>query len=286
MQADGLWLVGIGAFLLACVGLATAPLRLHLQFGGMGDTRRDRVAFACTGVGLIATAAGSLMVAIGSSPTVQFATLSVLAIVASCWLLLAWRVHALWVARHATAALELKVNQDLAREGWRFEAAGLLARWRWALLHPFDASDADSWPYAYLVKRIGEEPEGVSPEWYDNDGATLRANRPSLVTARTDELPDWLHDIAAVAADDGWVVLRRGQFVAFYTRTGRDFVTTELRAHPVVQGLVREQFIRRLQAHGLPTHRGARGQLSPGRGHDHQASATPGQSMGVSQSDD
>lgn len=87
MQADGLWLIGVGAFLLTVVGLAAAPLRLHLQFGGLGDRRGDRLAFSGTGLGLITTAAGSVLVAAGSSPSLGFAIATAAILVAVGWLL-------------------------------------------------------------------------------------------------------------------------------------------------------------------------------------------------------
>lgn len=147
MQADGLWLIGVGAFVLAVVGLVAAPLRLHLQFGGLGDGRRDRLAFAGAGLGLLSTAAGSVLLAASSSPAVAFVIATVATLIVVAWVLLAWRVHSLWLARRGDAAMRLRYNQDLAREAWQLEAAVLLARWRWALCHPLTNTDANSWPY-------------------------------------------------------------------------------------------------------------------------------------------
>lgn len=48
VRTDGPWLIGIGALLLAAVGLAVRPLRLHLQFGGLAEKRTDRIAFTAT----------------------------------------------------------------------------------------------------------------------------------------------------------------------------------------------------------------------------------------------
>lgn len=265
MQADGLWLIGVGAFLLAAVGLTAAPLRLHLQFGGLGDRRGDRLAFAGTGLGLVATATGSVLVALGSPPGLGFAIATVLALATIGWLLLSWRVRALWLARRDDAASELRWNQDLAREAWRLRAAVLLARWRWALCHPFTGSDAQSWPYQYLRRRIGEEPPGVAEEWYSPDGLKLRQNRPSLVSAQPDRAPDWLRDIVAVALQERWIVLRAGDALAFYTPDGLSYEIVACDEPTLTRGLVRHALLQRLSKLGLPVHSGSRGQSLPGR---------------------
>jgi len=265
MQADGLWLVGIGAFLLAIVGLSAAPLRLHLQFGGLGDRRGDRLAFAGTGLGLIATAAGSVLVAAGSSPALGFAIATVMGLAVIGWLLLAWRVHILWLARRDDAAAKLRHNQDLVREVWRLEAAALLARWRWALCHALTSSDAERWPYEFLRKRIGEEPPGVAEEWYSQEGLALRHNRPSLVGVGPEQVPDWLRDIVTVAVAEGWVVLRAGHTLVLYTPDGRGYETVECEEVGLTRVLVRHALLRRLRELGLPVRAGKRGQLLPGR---------------------
>ena len=265
MQADGLWLIGVGAFLLAAVGLTAAPLRLHMRFGGLGDRRGDRLAFAGAGMGLIATATGSVLVAAGSAPGVGFAVATLLALAAIGWLLLSWRVRTLWVARRDEAAMELRYNQDLAREAWRLRAAVLLAGWTWALCHPLTGSDAETWPYRYLRRRIGEEPPGVADEWYSPDGLKLRQNRPILVSAQPDQAPDWLRDIVAVALQERWIVLRAGEVLAFYTPDGLSYETVGCDEPALTRGLVRHALLQRLSKSGLPMHSGNRGQSLPGR---------------------
>lgn len=265
MQADGLWLIGVGAFLLATVGLLAAPLRLHLQFGGLGDGRGDRLAFAGTGLGLIATAAGSVLVAAGSSPALGFVIATGVGLVLSGWLLLSWRVRSLWVARRTEAAMILRNNQDLAREAWRLQAAVLLSRWRWALAHPLTSSDANTWPYGYLNTRIGEEPPGVAEEWDSDDGLKLRYNWPNLVKVEPSQVPGWLRDIVAAALDHGWLVLRTGGALVFYTPDGLSYETVECDEPGLTAGLVRHAVLRRLQRLGLPMHFGSRGQSLPGR---------------------
>lgn len=273
MQADGLWLIGVGAFLLAAVGLTAAPLRLHLQFGALGDRRGDRLAFAGTGLGLVATATGSVLVAVGSAPGLGFAIATVLALATIGWLLLSWRVRSLWLARRDDAAMELRWNQDLAREAWRLRAAVLLARWRWALCHPLTGSDAESWPYGYLQRLIGEEPPGVAEESHSADGLTLRQNRPSLVSAQPDQAPDWLRDIVAVALQERWIVLRAGDALAFYTPDGLSYDTVACDEPALTRGLVRHALLQRLGKLGLPVHSGSRGQSLPGRDLDQTVAA-------------
>jgi hypothetical protein len=272
LQADGLWLIGIGALLLTVVGIATRPLRLHLQFGSLGDERRDRLAFAGTVLGLAATAIGSVLVAIGSTPAVWFIIATTAGLLLMGWIVLAWRVRSLWMARRDEAAMKLKQNQDLAREDWQLQATVLLSRWRWALRHALTRSDATGWPYDYLTKRIGAEPPGVSIEWYSNDGRLLRRNRPSLVEMSADEAPDWLHAIVLVATSEKWIVLRSGQFLVFYTPDGLRYTTVEASTPTVVQGLARMALLRKLKELGLPTHTGDGGQPLPGRDMHHLVS--------------
>ena len=259
--------------LLTVVGLVAAPLRLHLQFGGLGDSRQDRLAFTGTGLGLLATAVGSVLVAVGSTPATMFIIVSVGFLAAIAWLLLAWRVHALWVARRDEAALLMHQNQDLAREAWRFQAAALLARWRWAVCHPLTSSSATSLPHGYLVRRIGPEPPGVPDEWHSEDGIKLRYNWPNLVRIGADGAPEWLRDIVVIALSERWHVLRAGSVLAFYTPDGLDSVTADADHPPLVQGLVRHGLLHRLEAKGLPVHGGSRGQLLPGRDTGHLLSA-------------
>jgi hypothetical protein len=273
MQADGLWLIGVGAFLLTVVGLAAAPLRLHLQFGGLGDRRSDRLAVAGTGLGLTTTAAGSVLVAAGSSPSLGFALATSAILAAVGWLLLSWRVHSLWVARRTDAAMNLRFNQDLAREAWRLQAAVRLSRWRWALSHPLTSTDANTWPYGYLHRRIGAEPPGVAEEWYSDEGIKLRYNWPNLVKVELSQVPGWLRDIVAVALDEGWIVLRSGAALVLYTPDGLSYETIECEEPGLTTGLVRHAILRRLHRLGLPMHYGTRGQSLPGL--DRQQTATP-----------
>lgn len=277
MQADGLWLIGVGAFLLAIVGLAATPLRLHLQAGGLGDGRGDRLAFTGAGLGLIAAAAGSVLVAVGSSPALGFAIATGAALVAIGWLLLSWRVRSLWVARRTEAAMNLRYNQDLAREAWRLQAAVLLSRRRWALSHPLTNSDANTWPYRYLNKRIGVEPPGVAEEWYSDEGIKLRYNWPNLVKVERSQVPGWLRDIAAFALDEGWIVLRSGAALVLYTPDGLSYETIECDEPGITTGLVRHAILRRLQRLGLPMHYGTRGQSLPGLDRRQTATAMLGE---------
>lgn len=264
VQTDGLWLIGIGALMLAIVGVLSAPLRLHLQFSGLGDRRSDRLVFAGTGLGLLATSAGSILVAVGSTPASTFIVTTMLILAAVGWLLLAWRVHVLWVARRDETALILQRNQDLHREAWRLDAAALLARWQWCLVHPLTLTDATSWPYPYLEKRIGPEPAGVADEWFSNDGITLRRNRPSLVRLTTTAAPDWPRDVVRIAEDQHWPVLHAGTTVAFYTPDGQKSITIDSEQAPIVRGLSRMQLLHKLKDSGFPTHTSSPGEPLPG----------------------
>lgn len=163
----------------------------------------------------------------------------------------------------------LRDNQDLAREAWRLQAAVLLSRWRWALAHPLTSFDANTWPYRFLNARIGEEPPGVAEEWHSDDGLKLRYNWPNLVKAEPSQVPGWLRDIAAAALDYGWLVLRSGGALVFYTPDGLSYETVECEDPGLPQGLVRHAILRRLQRLGLPMYYGTRGQslLGPDREH-------------------
>jgi hypothetical protein len=268
IATDGLWLIGLGAFVVVAVALLPWPPRLNLRFGGQGDGRIDRVASAATTSGLLATAAGSVLVAIGSTPSVRFIATTVVALGLSMWLLLARQVRMLWLVRRAEAAAKLKENQDLEREAWELEATAMLAPWRWALSHPLTNSNAYSWPAEYLRRRIGDAPPGIPPEWYSLQGRRLRYNRPNLVRLAADDAPDWLRDIVAVALGEGWFVLGTPTVVAFYTPSGVQHETIVRAQPPLVRPLARMKLLHRLHQLGLPAHHGSRGQALPGHDAD------------------
>lgn len=268
VATDGLWLIGVGAFVVVLVALVPRPPRLNLRFGGQGDERTDRVASSATATGLLATAAGSVLVAIGSAPSVRFIVTVVAALGLLMWLLLARQVRGLWLVRRAEAAVKLKENQDLKREAWELEATAILARWRWALSHPLTNSNAYSWPAEYLRRRLGDAPPGIPPEWYSLQGQQLRYNRPNLVRWASDDAPDWLRDIVAVALSEGWFVLGTPTVVAFYTPSGVQHETIVLAQPPLVRPLARMKLLHRLHQLGFPAHHGSRGQALPGHDAD------------------
>ncbi len=268
VTADGLWLIGIGAFLVVIVALTATPPRLHLQFGALGDQRKDRLASSIAATGLIATAVGSVLVSVGAAPAVWFVGGVTLALGVIAWGLMARQVRLLWRARQRDATMRLRENQDLAREAWEVEAATILARWRWAVLHPLSAASAESWPMSYLRTKIGEAPPGIPAEWYSTQGRQLRYNKPSLVRMTVDDAPGWLRDIVVVALAEGWFVLGNASFLSFYTPDGLSCETIGCDHPAIVHLLVREALLARLRRLGLPSHRGTRGQALPARDTD------------------
>lgn len=271
MESAGLWLVGIGALLLALVGLAGGQVRLALTFGGAGDRRIDRVKFAVSGAGLLATAAGSALIAISSMPSLGFVIATIAALVVIVYVLLAWRVHTLWREHLAAVAASVSVNQDSRRELWRLDAARSCARWRWALSHPLSTADAISWPMAHLERQLGPCPVGPpeSPE-DPRIAMKLRQNFPNVARAVVSQLPGWTHDVALIARDCDWTILRSEHTVALFTPDGTRSVTASIdTSGATVHALRRHQLLSELAEQGLPTHRGARGQLAPGRDRGH-----------------
>ncbi len=265
VTVDGLWLIGIGALLVVSVALTATPPRLHLQFGGLGDQRKDRLAPSIATTGLIATAAGSVLVSVGSVPAIGFVGGVVVALGIMAWGLLARQVRLLWRARQRDAMMRLRENQDLARETWEVEAATILAGWRWALLHPLSVASAEGWPMSYLRTRIGEAPPGIPAEWYSPQGRQLRYNKPSLVRMTADDAPRWLRDIVVVALAEGWFVLGNASFLTFYAPDGLGCETIGCDHPEIVHLLVRQALLARLKRLGLPSHRGTRGQMLPAR---------------------
>lgn len=270
-ESAGLWLIGIGALLVALVGLSAGRVRLALTFEGSGDQRADRVKFAVSGAGLVSTAAGSVLIAVSSTPNAKFAAATIAALLLVAYLLIVWRVQTLWREHVAAAGLNLKVNQDSEREQWRLDATRLCARWRWALAHPLTAADARSWPVPYLERKLGPCPPGP-PESAEAPlvALKLRQNRPNVAQALVAELPSWTQDVVLVARDCAWSALRSNHTLALYTPDGEALETANLDgAPPLVELLRRDVLLRALAARGLPTHRGSRGQLAPGRDRAH-----------------
>jgi hypothetical protein len=264
IATDGLWLIGLGAFLVVVVALLPRSPRLDRQFGGQGEERADRLASSVATTGLLATAVGSILLAIGSTPSIRFIAASVTALTLSMWVLTARQIRTLWRARRYEAAMKLKENQDLQREAWELEATAIVARWRWSLRHPLSRSDASSWPTDYLRRRIGDQPRGIPPEWYTVQGRQLRSNKPSLVRMTADDAPDWLRDIVVIALSEWWFVLGTPAVIAFYTPSGTQCETLVLAQPDLVRPLARMNLLSRLHDLGFPIHHGGRGQALPG----------------------
>jgi hypothetical protein len=265
-----LWLVGIGAFILvAAGGWASPALRLHLEFAGSGDSRRERMAFAGTIVGGLSTAAGSLLVAGSNLPSVWFWLGTIVLMATVGYVLLAWKVHALWTARRYDAAMVLRTNQDSRREVWLIDAASLCARWRWALGHPLTPADASWWPVLYLVRRLGDCPPGPlgGVDLNDMDAVKLRQVLPNVARLDAADVPPWLLDVVLVARDCDCEVLRSGRYLGFYT-LGGEYASASI-VKPKGAAFAHRQLVRSLSKLGLPTHRGTWGQLVPGRDRSH-----------------
>jgi hypothetical protein len=266
IQAVGVWLVGVGAAILAAVGLlAVGPPRLNMMATASGDTRLDRLRHAISGAGLLAGAAGSVLLAVSSVPTVQVAGSTVAGIAAVIYLLLAWRVHALWTARLGDAEQTLLINQDSDRAQWQLDCAHLCSRWRWSLAHPLTDIDATSWPEEEMGRKLGPAPAGP-PQSDDPDlDAKMRQVNLNVAMLRANSTPGWISDIAAVTRHRGWTVLHAAKTVTFYTPDRATSVSCTL-ADPgsLVSGLRREELLRSLRQMGLPTHRAKRGQSLPG----------------------
>lgn len=271
METEGLWLVGIGALLLALVGLAGGRVRVALTFGGDGDRRVDRLKFAVSGAGLMSTALGSALIAISSVPSVEFVVTTIVTLLLIMYVLLAWRVRTLWREHRTAAAERLQGNQDSRREMWDLDAAAWCARWRWALRHPLSDAHATSWPMAHLERKLGPRPPGPpeSPE-APLIAMKLRQHLPNVARADIGRLPNWTQDIALIARDCDWTVLSSDHTLALYTPGGDSVVTSDVdAARAVVQALRRHELLAALAQHDFPTHRAARRQLAPGRDREH-----------------
>ena len=273
-ESAGLWLIGIGALLLALVGFAGGRVRLALTFSGSGDQRPDRLKFAISGAGLLSTATGSLLIAISSIPSAPFLVGTIAALVFVIYVLLVWRVHTLWRERVTAAAHDLRDNQDSEREQWLLDATRWYARWRWSLRHPLTTANATSWPAYDLENVLGPRPPGP-PESHEDPriAMKLRQNRPNVARVDADVLPSWTLDIVLVARDCAWTVLRSKHVLALYTPDRLHVETVDLDCAPaLVQWLRREALLAGLARLGLPTHRTLRGQRGPGRDRAHRRS--------------
>src|ERR1044072_7199647 len=98
----------------------------------------------------------------------------------------------------------------------------------------------------------------------------LRQNRPNVARADIGHLPSWTQDVALIARDCDWTVLRSDHTLALYTPDGSSVVTANVDGgRAVVQLLRRHELLARLSKHGFPTHHAAWGQLAPGRRQEH-----------------
>ena len=138
----GLWLIGIGSLVTVVAAVAGAPRAVvgGLRFAGPYTSTRERLAFAGEAAGLGHVAAGAAVVGIAELPAWWFAAMVAATVIASVWLVAAWKQ---WEFRIDHRQKALVPGNDEAERAWRQRSLDRCASWRWCLLHPLED---EAWP--------------------------------------------------------------------------------------------------------------------------------------------
>lgn len=142
----GLWLIGWGSFLVVGGALAAPPdATLGLRFKTRQTTVRQRAVFAIQTTGLGLVAVGSLAVALSQRVEWWLILATVLVVLATLDVLLAWPLKRAWDEKAEMASLVAKTGEmgRTAAAQRQAEIGRRCATWRWCLLHPFNS---ESWP--------------------------------------------------------------------------------------------------------------------------------------------
>jgi hypothetical protein len=156
-ERDGLWLIGVGAFLAAVSLLRQGSSGgLGGRPGGPAGTRADRIAFAIGLTGALSVALGSIDVAVEALPSLGLVVLTTVIAVVLIWLFAALRLH-----------VDSRKNRDVSRRGaasgsalapereWDVKRYERHMHWRWCLANPF-VSEAAAQRQA--VEEFGKRP--------------------------------------------------------------------------------------------------------------------------------
>jgi len=144
IERAGLWLVAVGAFLVAVSFLWQGSLGgLGGRPVGRGGTRNDRAVYAVGLCSALLVAAGSVIVAVTAFPPLWVAAATVGGVLVAVWLFAAWRLR-----------VDSRKNRDEVRraaepasalaEGWRWDARRYdrQREWRRCLKNPFISEES------------------------------------------------------------------------------------------------------------------------------------------------
>lgn len=254
--AAGLWLVGVGSFLVAVPRLfhAARP-QLGLDWESM-SARVERLRFAAETVGLIMVAIGSVVLAAVELGRLWFVLAIVAAALLGVWLVATTKLRQLWLMR-AEQACDY-ADTSIASAAAMRAVALRNAEWRTCVCAAF--AQTPPWP-----------PE-LDSNVPDLDGATARL-RPRQIAdlhardaclERAHIPPRIAHDVDAINRQ-GWAVEIAGDALIAISPDGRNAqISRSMVADSKVGMLHRQLWLHQLEALGLKMRPGARGQTRPG----------------------
>lgn len=143
----GLWLVGVGS-LLVVIGAVILPpdAGIGLRFKTRQTTLQQRLVFAVQTTGLALISGGSVTVAAAQSIRWWLIAVTILVIVVSCDVLLAWPLKRAWDERSEMATAVASTGGEIGNTAAAQRQAAVARRcatWRWCLSHPLNH---ESWP--------------------------------------------------------------------------------------------------------------------------------------------
>jgi hypothetical protein len=143
----GLWLVGVGSLLVVVGAIILPPdAGIGARFKTRQTALQQRIIFAVQTTGLAFIAGGSVTVAAAQSIAWWLIGVTVLTVVVSCDVLLAWPLKRAWDERSEVATAVASTGGEIANTAAAQRQATVARRcatWRWCLSHPLNH---EKWP--------------------------------------------------------------------------------------------------------------------------------------------
>jgi hypothetical protein len=143
----GLWLIGVGSILVIGGALISPPeAGTGVRLPSRQTKSKKRLVFAVQTTGLTFIAGGSGDVALSQSPTWWLIGATLLAIILSCDVFLAWPLRRAWVEKSKAATAVASTGGDMGNTAAAQQQAAIARRcatWGWCLSHPLND---ETWP--------------------------------------------------------------------------------------------------------------------------------------------
>jgi hypothetical protein len=221
---------------------------LGLVFPSAESSFNDRLHFSLEVAGLIVSALGSALFIGANLPPLWFMVLTLLAVTAVVYWLLASLALKYWRVRLNDAVGLLRADPRNPLVQWQLDCMRLCASWRWVLRHPFER---DHWP-ASCQRPLGPVPAGIAGDPHElREEQLLRLEQGASLSQQI-AVPDAIRDIVDACDREGWQVAATGSAVAFYSPSGHDpVVISKADVENDPRGLLLQWLLAELTKRGL-----------------------------------